>query len=147
VTADEQTRVTSVREVPVADTRALRQSILRPHETVEQLAAEEPAGTYAVGAFDGTRLIAVGLVAPSDDSGTWRVRGMATAADARGHGAGTAVLDALLGHARTSGASRVWCNARTPAVRLYERAGFSVASDVFELPRIGPHIVMELAVG
>jgi hypothetical protein len=41
----------------------------------------------------------------------------------------------------------VWCNARTPAVRFYECAGFSVASDVFELPRIGLHVMMELAVG
>jgi predicted GNAT family N-acyltransferase len=39
----------------------------------------------------------------------------------------------------------VWCNARTPARSLYERAGFTVASDEFELPEIGPHLVMELA--
>jgi GNAT superfamily N-acetyltransferase len=147
VNGPEQIHVTSVREVPVADTRALRRAILRPHETVEQLAGQEPAGTYAVGAFDGARLIAVGLVAPSDDAGAWRVRGMATVADARGQGTGSAVLDALLRHARSCGASRAWCNARTPARRFYERAGFSVASDVFELPPIGPHIVMELAVG
>jgi len=71
---------------------------------------------------------------------------MATAAGARGRGAGTAVLEALLGHARASGASRVWCNARTPARRFYERAGFGATSDVFELPQVGPHVVMERAI-
>jgi carboxymethylenebutenolidase len=41
---------------------------------------------------------------------------------------------------------RVWCNARTPARTLYERAGFVVASEEFEPPNIGPHYRMELAV-
>ncbi|MHB8235006.1 MAG: GNAT family N-acetyltransferase, partial [Solirubrobacteraceae bacterium] len=63
--------------------------------------------------------------------------------DARGRGAGAAVLDELLRHAADRGASRVWCNARTPARRFYERAGFHVSSPVFEVPQIGPHVVME----
>jgi predicted GNAT family N-acyltransferase len=54
-----------------------------------------------------------------------------------------AVLESLVRHAVDRGASRVWCNARTPARSLYERAGFSVVSEEFELPDIGPHLVME----
>jgi GNAT superfamily N-acetyltransferase len=126
----------------VALTRPLRQSILRPHQTVEQVAAHEPGDAFAVGAFAGERLVSVGFVSPDGEPGAWRVRGMATAADARGRGAGTAVLDALVAHASERGALRVWCNARTPARSLYERAGFTAASDEFELPRIGPHFVM-----
>jgi ribosomal protein S18 acetylase RimI-like enzyme len=132
-----------VQEVSLEQTRALRQAILRPHETLEQLAADEPAGAFAVGAFDHSELVAVGLIAPDGGPGAWRVRGMATAPHARGVGAGTAVLDTLVKHALEHGASRVWCNARTPARSLYERAGFRVISDEFELPRIGPHFVME----
>ena len=49
-------------------------------------------------------------------------------------------------HAIAHGATRVWCNARTPALSLYERAGFVVASDEFEPPGIGPHYRMELPV-
>jgi uncharacterized protein (TIGR02453 family) len=69
---------------------------------------------------------------------------MATAPHARGRGAGTAVLDALVRHAAGRGATSVWANARTPAVSLYERAGFTVASAEFELPDIGPHVRVEL---
>jgi hypothetical protein len=36
----------------------------------------------------------------------------------------------------------VWCNARTPAVGLYERAGFAIESGEFEIEGIGPHFVM-----
>jgi ribosomal protein S18 acetylase RimI-like enzyme len=132
-----------VREVAIADTRALRQSILRPHQTLEELAAQEPPGAFAVGAFADAKLVAVGFVAAEGDPGSWRIRGMATAPEARGRGAGTAVLDALVAYACERGATRVWCNARTPARSLYERAGFVVASDEFEPPHIGPHFMME----
>ena len=81
-----------VREVPVAETRPLRQSVLRSHETIEQVAADEPAKAFAAGGFDGVR---------------------------------------------------VFCNARVPARSFYERAGFHACSEVFELPPIGPHLVME----
>ena len=136
-----------VRPVSLEQTRALRQAILRPHQTLAELAAHEPAGTFAVGAFDGDELVSVGYVVAEGEPGAWRIRGMATVPAARGRGAGTAVLDALLAHARAHGARRIWCNARTPARSLYERAGLRVASDEFELPEIGPHLLMELTTG
>ena len=133
-----------IREVPIAQTRALRQAVLRPTDTFEALAGHESPRAFAVGAFERERLLAVGFVAPEGGPGSWRVRGMATVPEARGRGIGTAVLDALVTHAIDEDATRIWCNARTPAVPLYERAGFRVASEEFELPEIGPHFVMEL---
>lgn len=133
-----------VRQIPLAETRILRQSVLRPHETLEELENHEPPGAVAIGAFDGAELIAVGFVGPDGGPGSWRVRGMAAAPAARGRGAGGAVLQALLQHARAHGAASVWCNARIPARSLYERAGFRVTSEEFELPDIRPHLVMEL---
>jgi len=113
---------------------------------MEEMLATEPEGAHAIAAFDGHELIAAGLVAPDPARrlGAWRVRGMATKAAARGRGAGTAVLAALVDHARAAGGRSVWCNVRTPARSLYERAGFRTISDEFELPSIGPHFVMEL---
>jgi ribosomal protein S18 acetylase RimI-like enzyme len=109
----------------------------------------EPDGAHAVAAFDGEELIATGLIGldPESARGSWRIRGMATEARARGRGAGTAVLAALLDHARAEGARTVWCTVRTNARSLYERAGFRTVSQEFELPDIGPHVVMQLALG
>jgi ribosomal protein S18 acetylase RimI-like enzyme len=135
-----------LRRVPLAETRTLRQMVLRPHQTVEDLAGHEPVGAVAFGAFHGSELVAVGLVGPDGEPGDWRVRGMATAPQARGRGAGGAILHALVQHAIAQGARRVWCNARTPALSLYQRAGFVVASDEFEPPGIGPHYRVELSV-
>jgi GNAT superfamily N-acetyltransferase len=131
-----------VRSVEPALTRPLRQRVLRPHESLEELASHEPPGVHAVGAFAGGELIAVGFVCPDGEPGEWRVRGMATAPEHRGRGVGAAILEQLVDHARAQGATRVWCNARTPALGLYERAGFERESDEFEIPGIGPHFVM-----
>ena len=137
-----------VREISLAETRNLRRDVLRPHSSLEKLASHEPAGSIAFGAFDGDELVAVGLVGRDGEApGDWRVRGMATKPDARGRGAGSGVLQALVQHAVAHGATRVWCNARTRARTLYERVGFVVASEEFEPPDIGPHYRMELAVG
>jgi ribosomal protein S18 acetylase RimI-like enzyme len=133
-----------LRSIPLAQTRALRCDVLRPYMTVEELAEHEPNDATAFGAFRGRELVAVGLVGPEGEPGDWRVRGMATRPDARGRGAGTKVLHALVRHAMANGATRVWCNARTRARSLYERAGFEAISEEFETPRIGPHYWMEL---
>ena len=131
------------REVRIAETRPLRKAILRPNDSDEELASHESPAAFAVGAFDETELVGVGFVAPEGGPGAWRIRGMATKPEVRGRGAGRAVLDALTEHAIRHGATRIWCNARTPAVHFYEQGGFTIASDEFEPPEIGPHYVME----
>jgi ribosomal protein S18 acetylase RimI-like enzyme len=138
-------RPVTVRPVPLTDTRPLRKAVLRPYQSLEELASHEPADAVALGAFDERgQLLAVGLVGAEGGRGSWRVRGMATAPEARGQGIGTAVLEALIEHAREHGATRIWCTARVPARSLYERAGFRVTSEQFEVERIGPHYTMEL---
>ena len=133
----------AVRMVPLEATRPLRQRVLRPYMTLDALAAHEPEGSVAAAVLDGAEIVAVGLIGPEGEPGAWRVRGMATAPEARGHGAGAAIITALADHAIAQGATRLWCNARVPARAFYERAGFVVVSDEFELPQIGPHLVME----
>jgi ribosomal protein S18 acetylase RimI-like enzyme len=95
----------------------------------------------------GDAVVAVATVTPEphpDDprDGDWRVRGMATAPEARSRGHGAALVAACLDHARREGGRRAWCNARVGAIALYERAGFVREGDVFEEPGIGPHVRM-----
>jgi GNAT superfamily N-acetyltransferase len=133
-----------VTTVPMEATRPLRQAVLRPHQTVDELGDQEPAAAVAIAAVaDDGELLAVGLVGREGGEGSWRVRGMATEPEARGQGLGGAVLGALIDHAVSNGATRVWCHARVPAANLYRRAGFEPISDEFEKPDTGPHFVME----
>ena len=72
----------------------------------------------------------------------WRLRGMATAPEVRGQGFGMALLVACVDHVAAGGGGELWCNARGPAVGFYRRAGFDVVGDEFDIPGIGPHVVM-----
>lgn len=135
--------------LPAADVRPLRQAVLRPHQCADELVYDGDALPAAlhVGALDGADLIGVASISPeprpSDPrEGDWRLRGMATAPQARGRGVGAALLHAALDHARAHSGRRAWCNARMNVAGFYERAGFTVEGEPFELPHIGSHVVM-----
>ena len=136
------------RPVAAERTRPLRQAVLRPHQAAEELVfpGDDGDATLHVGAFRGAddELLAVGSIyhepLPDDAAdGDWRIRGMAVRPDQRRTGCGRIVLEAALAHARARGGSRVWCNARTPALPFYRACGFEAVGDEVELPGIGPH--------
>lgn len=138
------------RLVPPSATSALRQAVLRPHQSLESLAkSDEPNGHHLL-RREGGATVAVGSVRaePRVDGpgGGWRIRGMATAEAARGRGHGQEVLRGLMALAAERGAKELWCNARVGAAPFYEREGFERASERFELPNIGPHYLMVRAV-
>ncbi|HXQ61593.1 MAG TPA: GNAT family N-acetyltransferase [Acidimicrobiales bacterium] len=142
----------SVGTAAAETTWALRQEVLRPGRAVRDCIypgeADPRAAHVAAVSSDTGAVVAVGVVMPepppwdSNKGDGWRVRGMATRPGARGRGLGGRVLDLLLAHVAAHGGGLVWCNARTPALHLYERAGFLPRGDVFDLPEIGPHQVM-----
>lgn len=72
----------------------------------------------------------------------YRIRAMAVAGECQGQGIGAAMLKEIQRVAQVDGTG-LWCNARLRAVSLYERAGFVIVSDRYELPNIGPHHDME----
>ncbi|MEL6443558.1 MAG: GNAT family N-acetyltransferase [Bacteroidota bacterium] len=78
----------------------------------------------------------------ADRASAYRLRGMATHPDFRGHGLGRLAFEAILQHAAEAGAAVLWFNARTGAQAFYERLGCHVASPVFDIEGIGPHVVM-----
>lgn len=140
-----------VRRVRAAATRPMRQQVLRPHQRAEELvySGDEDAHAGHFAAFVEGALAGVASICPEGRSnvgvseGVWRIRGMAVRPDCRGRGLGAALLEACLDHARTHGGSVAWCNARIGARRFYERHGFAVDGDAFEIPDIGVHFVME----
>jgi GNAT superfamily N-acetyltransferase len=108
-----------------------------------------PADGQAVhfGVFSSGALVSV-ITAHPDQSGLftgagqWRIRGMATDAAAQGRGYGGMALRALLAWSRQEGVPLLWCNARERAIPFYERHGFQVVGERFDIPGIGPHKVM-----
>ncbi len=159
-TTDERPDLTVIR-ISAEQTHPLRMAVLRPGRPVAEceFPGDEDELTIHAGAQLDDRIVSIAsmylesrpadalggaAVGPDHAAGTaWRLRGMATEPALRGSGAGRAALDACLAHAIEHGATLAWCNARTPAIGFYERMGWTVLGEEFEIPTAGPHFVME----
>ena len=139
-----------VRSVPAAEIRPLREQVLRPGLPPEDslYPGDDDPATVHLGVYWDGRLVGISSLYREDRSGAepvvtgWRLRGMASAPDARGRGIGRALLRQSVEHVARSGGGELWCNARLPAAGFYAKEGFEVVSEPFDIPGIGPHVVM-----
>jgi putative acetyltransferase len=104
-------------------------------------------GAFFVAVDGADRVVGTaGLLRTGPTSG--EVRKMFLLPEARGHGVGRALLDAVLEAARARGLERLTLTTRSRygrAIRLYERAGFRPADWVAPSPRAGdPGIAYQL---
>jgi GNAT superfamily N-acetyltransferase len=141
----------TIARVPPPVTYTLRQRVLRPGRSLDavRLPIDDNPRTAAFAVRDATgAVVATAIVFPDpcpwlcDRRRSWRLRGMATDPAWRGRGIGGRMLAHVLDHVRRGGGEVVWCNARVPARRLYERAGFTVHGDEWDDPDLGPHVAM-----
>ncbi len=144
-----------VRPVGAPEGQALRMAVLRPWQSPGEAMYEregDPATAHYAALGGQDEVLAVGSVMEEVNprephEGDWRVRGMATEPELRGRGLGKLVLGALEEHAAKRGGRRLWCNARTGARAFYEREGWSVEGEEFEIAGIGPHFMMVKTLG
>jgi predicted GNAT family N-acyltransferase len=139
----------SVDEVPAEETYALRGAVLRPNGGEVIWAGDEDPATFHLAARTADGDVA-GVVRFSPAPCPWRplarapwqLRGMATGPAVRGSGAGRLLVAEGLSRVAARGGDLVWCDARMSAAGFYERMGFTVVTDEFDKPGIGPHVGM-----
>ncbi|AWV90253.1 GNAT family N-acetyltransferase [Bradymonas sediminis] len=133
----------------------LRTRILRPHFEPGRLcifAEDDAPSTAHFGLFDPAEdnacVAAVTFLprhAPdAPDVAALQLRGMCVAESMQGKGLGARLFESTLAPLALlyPDAALVWCNARISAAQFYEKLGFERRGEVFEVDRIGPHIVM-----
>jgi GNAT superfamily N-acetyltransferase len=133
-----------VRPARLEEVAALRQEVLRPGQPLDTTHYAEDEGALHMAAFLDGAVVGTATFflqpfpGPGEADGpddaevpaealglvAWRLRGMATDAQRRSAGVGSAVLGAGLQAVRAAGGELVWCNARTAALTFYERHGF-----------------------
>lgn len=137
----------TIRRVAVEAILPLRHRVLRtglPFETAA-FEGDTDATTLHYAACRGDEPVACLSLMASTWEGrpAWQLRGMATATAEQGRGLGRRLLEHAVADALRTAPLRVfWCNARTSALGFYERFGWRVASERFDIPTAGPHVKM-----
>lgn len=138
-----------VRIISAAQTRPMRQQVLRPGLTLDQLVypGDDDDETRHFGAFLVDRIVGIASVyrrpmPERGDAADWQLRGMASLPELRGTGVGAAVLLATIDYVAAQGGRRYWCHARTGAKGFYRKHGFITQGGVYDIPGVGPHVLM-----
>ncbi|WP_317932513.1 GNAT family N-acetyltransferase [Halioxenophilus sp. WMMB6] len=134
-------------------THALRQQLLRPHQSLAEMAypGDDDSTSRHFGAHigDGPLLGIVSIYcqphATQPGQPAWQLRAMATAGEVRGLGLGRQLLNAAEAYARSVNPEGcwLWANARESALGFYQACGYRVLGELFEVPGVGPHRIIE----
>ncbi len=135
------------REARLDEIIQLRHDVLIVHTDRDSpyFEGDEEETTMHFGAFEEKEIIAclTFLQRPWDHEPAWQLRGMATRPRWRGWGIGRELLIYAEETIRMrSDIIRLWCDARIPAVAFYEKQGWRVMSERFEIKGVGPHVKM-----
>ena len=142
----------SILPITTPETIPLRHSILRlgrPIDTAHFPSDDAPT-TRHFGAFrdDQLRGIASLYLAQMPEMPNliaFQLRGMAVVPEARGAGLGRALTLACIAFAKENRAELLWCNARITAAGFYQKLGFEIIGEQFDIPDVGPHFRMMLS--
>ena len=142
--------------ISATDVLPLRHAVLRPGRPAASAIfdGDTDLNTVHLGAHVGNVLVGVATLLPRPtpgngaagawqlQEGAWQLRGMAVEPTYQRHGVGTALVYACVGEVAKRDGKLIWCNARLAAVPFYERLGFEVHGDEFDIPDVGPHFRM-----
>lgn len=138
-----------VRRISHKDTYKIRQLILRPNGTEKDchFEGDNEDQTFHLGAFVDSQLVSIASFfferhPKFDEPYQFRLRGMATLNEHRMKGLSSALLNRGFPIVKQNQCHLVWCNARLEAVGFYLKNGFEKVSEEFDVPNIGPHILM-----
>jgi GNAT superfamily N-acetyltransferase len=138
-----------VRRISARDTLPLRHKLLREGKDLEtcKYEGDEDDQTFHLGAFIDSKLVSVASLYferhPSfEDPYQYRLRGMATMPEHRRTGLSSALLQMAFPIVKQNQCTLLWCNARTSAIGYYEKSGFEIVGEEFDIPEIGPHYLM-----
>ena len=137
------------RRVTVEEILPLRHRILRaglPFETASFDGDHDANARHYAALSDAEPVCCLSLV-PSEWEGrpAWQLRGMATDGQVQGRGLGRRLLEMAVAEARRDEPHCIfWCNARTSAIGFYEKLGWRVKSEPFDVLTAGPHVKMML---
>ena len=125
----------------------LRHKVLRPNLPFEASCLpsdNDPDAIHFTVKKDDTILSIASLYSESFEAmpnkNSYRLRGMATEPAERGNGFGAMVLHGAMDYLKKeTDVEILGCNARVTAFGFYEKMGFTILGEIFDIPNLGPH--------
>lgn len=128
----------------------LRARILRPGLPIEksQYAQDNLETTYHICALIHDEVVSCGTLMSAscsyfpDAKYPYQLRGMATDSKYQGQGLGQKIILKAEELLKEKKCELLWFNARTSAAKFYQKCGYRQIGSTFDIPDVGPHIIM-----
>jgi len=135
--------------IPPARTVPIRGEILRPGQPEENSVypLDEDENALHLGAVKNGDLVGVASIFKEDATrkdldDAWRLRGMATIEAVRGEGHGRRLVEMAMQYIAFKGGGNLWFNARPDVQGFYEKLGFQLEGDPYEISEGGTRVFM-----
>ena len=138
-----------IEEITFQETFSVRHPVLRAGKPIESchFDGDDLASTKHFGIFIDNTLVGVTSLFMQHHSFfnheiQMQMRGMAVLNSHQKQGFGEKLLASCENYLRNEKISLLWFNARAKAVPFYEKLGYQIMGNSFEIGDIGPHFVM-----
>ncbi len=118
-------------EVPLDIVWEMRQKVMYPHLSMEEIKLEEDNKGIHWGIKEDGQFVSV--VSLFQHGSEWQFRKFATLEEVQGRGYGTLLLKWLVEFVQQKGATRLWCNARVNALGFYKKQDFEPFGETWNL--------------
>lgn len=138
-----------VKKITALETYTVRQEVLRKGKPIEtcHFIEDDATTTTHFGLFENENIIgAVSVYKTNSPLFTekiqFQIRGMAVLEDFQSKGYGEQLLKAAENFCFEEKADLIWFNAREKAIPFYQKSGYKIIGNAFDIPNVGIHFVM-----
>lgn len=141
--------MTEIKQISALETYPVRHLVLRNGKPLEscRFDGDELETTKHFGYFGHGYLVGIASLFASENSSfetskQFQLRGMAVLLNHQKQGIGEKLVLHAENFARKNDAGLIWFNAREIAVGFYQKLGYEMFGNAFEIAGIGPHYIM-----
>ncbi|SNQ44235.1 GNAT family N-acetyltransferase [Cellulophaga lytica] len=135
--------------ISAIETYPVRHPVLRAGKPLSscEFSGDNLKTTFHIGAYQNNQLIGVASLLQVKNTSilnvfAYQLRGMAIANEHQGKGLGKKIINYAETILKEKGVLLLWMNARVSAIPFYTKCGYTKSGSIFEIQKVGPHVVM-----
>lgn len=135
--------------ISAKETYSVRHPVLRANRPISscKFTGDDLETTLHIGAYQNSNLVGVATLLQSKNSAVldvnaYQLRGMAIGNEQQGKGIGKKIINYAETILQEKNVLLLWMNARENAIPFYTKCGYTKDGSIFDIDKVGPHIVM-----